>query len=72
MITFTVYYCNGITEDNLRTLVNYKITQHLVLVLSQYKGQDIQMATLKLLFLVLSSQGKHYIVIYSDVIIHPL
>ena len=47
------------TEDNLRTLANCNITQHLILVLSQYKGQDIQMATLKLLALVLS-QGEQY------------
>ena len=55
------------TEDNLRTLINCKIVQHLVLVLVQYKGQDIQMATLKLLALVIS-QGGHRIIAYSNII----
>lgn len=52
-----VLYC--VTEDNLRTLSDHKIIQHLVLVLGHYKGQDIQMATMKLLALVLS-QGEHH------------
>lgn len=58
-------YC--VTEENLHTLVNHKITQHLVLVLGHYKGQDIQMATLKLLALVLS-QGNQHIKMCNDVV----
>ena len=65
LLYITTLLCHY-TEDNLRTLANCKMTQHLVLVLSRYKGQDIQMATLKLLALVLS-QGEGYTGLCSNV-----
>lgn len=56
MYIILLLFCLLVTaaEDNLQELVDRNIAQHLVLVLSQYEGQDIQMAALKLLALILS------------------